>query len=354
MKPPRSPRIALRRAVLRLPPYQPPVEGRAGRIRLDFNENTVGCSPAVLRALSRVSPEQLAMYPEYHAATSRLARHFRVPPSMLLLSNGVDDALRILVDTFVEPRSHVLIAEPTFDMYRFYAELAGARVVAEHFDAEMRFPLARILSALRRSPRILFLANPNNPTGTLLQRSDLRRILRAATRTLVVLDEAYFEYSGVSVLPWVRRSGNLVVLRTFSKAAGLAGLRLGCVFARAEHIEAMQRASSPFPVNAAALIAAEAALGDAKFTCRYVREVLASREELARGLARLGVKTYPSATNFILADFGPRAGRIVRALKRQGILIRERGDFSRPGFVRITAGTRQHTRRLLRALEALL
>lgn len=353
MKPRRPPRIALRRAALRLPPYHPPVEGRIGKIRLDFNENTVGCSPAVLRALARMTPEQFAMYPEYQAATARLARHFRVPPSMLLLSNGVDDALRILVDTFVEPRSHVLVAEPTFNMYRFYAELAGARVAAERYDAEMRFPLARILAALRRSPRILFLANPNNPTGTLLGRSELRRILRAATRTLVVVDEAYFEFSSVTLLPWVRRNANLVVLRTFSKATGLAGLRLGCVFARAEHIEAMQRASSPFPVNAAALVAAEAALRDATFTRRYVREVLASRAELARGLARLGVKSFPSAGNFLLADFGPRVRRVVRALEKQGILIRERGDFPRPGFARITAGTRQDTRRLLRALEGL-
>jgi histidinol-phosphate aminotransferase len=346
--------IPVRRAVLGLAPYNAPSEGRAGKLRLDFNENTVGCSPAVLRALSRMTGEQMAMYPEYQATTRRLARFFRVRPDEILLTNGIDDALHLISDTFIERGDSVLLAEPTFDMYRFFAELAGARVIALRYDEEMRFPIAGVLRELRRSPRVLYIANPSNPTGTLVQPAALRRILRAASRTLVLVDEAYFDFSGLTVLSWIRRCPNLMVSRTFSKSAGLAALRLGCVFARPEILSVMRRASTPYPVNTAALVAAEASICDTRFVRKYAREVLRSRVLLEKGLTRLGARIYPSAANFVLADFGPGAHCMVLALERKGILVRERKDFPREGFVRISAGTRADTRRLLRAIQEIL
>jgi len=346
------PVIPVRPVVGRLAPYLAPQEGRAGKLRLDFNENTIGCSPAALRALRRMTSEQLAIYPEYEAAKRRLARHFAVRPSEMLFTNGVDDALRLLMDTFVEPGSAVLLPEPTFTMYRFYAEIAGARVVAARYDAGMRFPLEEILRELRRSPRLLCLANPNNPTATLLDEAALARILDAAPRTLVLVDEAYYEFSGVTILPWIRRRANLVVSRTFSKAVGLAGLRLGALFARADLADAMRRACTPFPVNTAALVAAEAALQDRRFLQRYVRQVKESRWHLAQGLETLGARVFPSAANFLLVDFGPGGGRLVRRLARRKILVRDRsGEFGRDGFVRVTVGTPAQTRVLLRAIE---
>ena len=346
------PVISVREVVKRLAPYVAPEEGRAGKLRLDFNENTIGCSPSALRALRRMTSEQLAIYPEYEAAKRRLARHFAVRPSEMLFTNGVDDALRLLMDTFVEPGSTVLLPEPTFTMYRFYAEIAGARVVAERFDADMRFPLQPILRALRRSPRLLCLANPNNPTATLLDQAALARILDAAPRTLVLVDEAYYEFSGVTVLPWIRRRANLIVSRTFSKAVGLAGLRLGTLFACAELADAMRRACTPFPVNTAALVAAEAAMRDRRFLQRYVRQVKESRWHLAQGLERLGARVFPSAANFLLVDFGPGGGRLVRRLAKRKILLRDRaGELGRDGFVRVTVGTPAQTRVLLRAIE---
>ena len=350
-----SRRIAVRRAVERMRAYHPPLEGRSRKLRLDFNENTIGCSLAVCRALAGLTPDQVAMYPEYKAAGRRLARHFRVRPEELLLTNGTDDALRLIVDTFVEPDSAIVLVEPTFAMYRFYAELAGARIVALRYDRAMRFPLERVLRALRRvRPRVLFLANPNNPTGTLLEPPALRRILGAASHTLVVVDEAYYEFSGVTVLPWIRRLSNLVVTRTFSKAAGLAGLRLGCVFANRRIAAGLRKAHSPYPVNAAALAAGEAAARDGRSTERYAQEVRRSKRELETALARLGVSHYRGAANFVLADFGRRAPALLGALRRRGILLRDRrSDFGRVGYVRITAGTREQTRRLVEAIEKL-
>jgi histidinol-phosphate aminotransferase len=352
------PKIPVRRAVLALAPYDAPEEGRAGKLRLDFNENTVGCSPTVLRALSRMTPEQMAIYPEYQVTTRRLARFFHVRPEEIHLTNGIDDALHLIADTFINDGNSVLVAEPTFDMYRFFAELAGARVIALRYDDEMKFPVADVLRELRRpprrKPRVLYIANPNNPTGTLVQPKDLRRILRAASRTLVLVDEAYFDFSGFTILPWIRQYPNLLVARTFSKSAGLAALRLGCLFAKPEILSAMRRACTPYPVNTAALVAAEASIRDARFLRNYTREVLQSRALLEKGLVRLGARIYPSEANFVLADFGPGAHRMVRALERKGILVRERKDFPREGFVRISAGTRADTRRLLRAIEEIL
>jgi histidinol-phosphate aminotransferase len=352
------PKIPVRRAVLAMAPYGAPEEGRARKLRLDFNENTVGCSPAVLRALSRMTAEQMAIYPEYQKTTRRLARFFRVRPEEMHLTNGIDDALHLIADTFIEDGDSVLVAEPTFDMYRFFSELAGARVTALRYDDEMKFPVADVLRELRGSspsiPRVLFIANPNNPTGTLVQPEDLRRILRAASRTLVLVDEAYFDFSGLTILSWIRQHSNLLVARTFSKAAGLAALRLGCLFAKPEILSVMRGACTPYPVNTAALVAAEASIRDARFLRNYTREVLQSRALLEEGLTRLGARVYPSAANFVLVDFGPGAHRLVCALERKGILVRERKDFPREGFVRISAGTRADTRRLLRAIEEIL
>jgi histidinol-phosphate aminotransferase len=352
------PKIPVRKAVLGLAPYNAPEEGRAKKLRLDFNENTVGCSPTVLRALSRITAEEMAIYPEYQETTKRLARFFGVRPAEMHLTNGIDDALHLIADTFIEDGDSVLVVEPTFDMYRFFAELAGARVVALRYDNEMRFPVDAVVRALRqppkRCPRVLYIANPNNPTGTLVRRDELQRILRAASRTLVLVDEAYFDFSGLTILSWIRRYRNLLVARTFSKSAGLAALRVGCLFGKPEILAAMRRACTPYPVNTAALVAAEAAIRDPGFIRKYTREVLQSRAMLEKGLIRLGARIYPSSANFVLADFGPVAKRLVRALERKRILVRGRRDFPREGFVRISAGTRTDTRRVLRAMEGIL
>jgi len=347
--------ISVRRAVERMRPYHPPLEGRTNKLRLDFNENPIGCSPAVRRALAKLSAASISAYPEQETARRKAARYFGVRPEELLLTNGTDEALSLVVNTFVESGDRVLFVEPTYAMYRFYSELAGARVIAPRYDAEMRFPWNDVLAELRKSPRVFFLPNPNSPTGNLLSQGELQRILKAARRTMVVIDEAYFEFSGVTVIPWIRRHKNLIVTRTFSKTAGMAGLRLGCIFANPELAATMRKAQSPYPVNVAALAAAEAAMRDRGFLARTVREVRRGRRTLEHGLARLGVKSFPSAGNFLLVHFGARSKQIVAALERKGILIRDRSsDFGGEGYVRITLGTLAQTGRLLRELENIL
>jgi histidinol-phosphate aminotransferase len=347
--------IPVRSAVARMLPYHPPLEGRDGKLRLDFNENTTGCSPLVRRALRDLTSAAVSMYPEQDTVRRELARFFGVQVDALLLTNGTDEALHLIVDTFIEPNDTVLLVEPTFAMYRFYSELAGARIQALRYDAAMQFPMSALLAALRKSPRVFFLANPNNPTGSVLRPRELRRILKAATNTLVVVDEAYFEFSGITILPWIRRHSNLVVTRTFSKAAGLAGLRLGCIFANQSIAEYFRKAQSPYPVNVAALAAARATIRDRAFLRNTLRAFRRSRKELERGLSELGIPFFPSAANFVLLFLGSSAKEVVASLARQGILIRDRcGDFGGQGYVRITFGTLSQTRRVLRRLKEIL
>jgi histidinol-phosphate aminotransferase len=343
--------LPIRRAILERRTYEAPAEGRSNKLRLDFNENTSGCSPEVKRALTELTAKQIAMYPEYRAPTTRLARYFGVRPQELLLANGGDDALRVFFDAFVDPRSSVLICEPTFPMYRYYAEIYGSGITVTHYTSEMQFPLEAVLAALRKKPRVLFIANPNNPTGTLLQPEAIRKILNAATHTAVVLDEAYAEFSGVTVVPWIREYPQLFVARTFSKVAGLAALRLGAVIACEDSLSLVRRAMPPFPVNLAALVAAEAAIGDRATMRCYVNEVKRERVRLATELETLGVRTYPSAGNFLLANFGLSGPALFRRLEKQGMLLRDRGKDMGPGFVRITIGTRSEMRRLLQAIR---
>jgi len=340
-------RLPVRAAILKRKTYEAPAEGRAGKIRLDFNENTAGCGPAIIRALARVTPQQFAMYPEYQAPTARIARHLGVHREELLLTNGGDDALRVFFDTFVEPRSHILICEPTFPMYRYYAEIAAARIETCRYDARQRFPLNEVLTALRRKPRVFFLANPNNPTGTLVPPAALRTILKVARDTVVVFDEAYADFSGFSAVPWIHRYPNLFVARTFSKAAGLAALRLGAVIAAKDSLAFIRRAMPPFPVNIAALVAAEAALGERQTIRTFVRGIQRTRDSFAAALHKLGVTTFPSAGNFLLANFGASGPALFSTLERKGILLRDRTKDMGPGFVRITIGTASEMKTLL-------
>jgi histidinol-phosphate aminotransferase len=343
-------RLPVRKAILLRRTYEAPAEGRRGKIRLDFNENTNGCSEAARKALARLSAKEIATYPEYAEPTRKVARYFDVRPDELLLTNGGDDALRVFFDTFVEPGSHILICEPTFPMYRYYAEIAGARVEVLQYGRNMEFPFAEALAALRKRPRLFFLANPNNPTGTIVNSADILKLLRATAHTVVVLDEAYAEFAVETAVPWVRPYPHLFVARTFSKAEGLAGLRLGAVIGQRDSLALVRRAMPPYPVNIAALAAAVAAIEERKTIARYVRDVKKLRSWLTRELEKRNVLVFPSSANFLLADFGQAGPAFFRRLARHNVLVRERSKDLGPGFARITIGTEAELKKLLKIL----
>ena len=351
---PRLPKGAVRprEAVLRMAPYSPPTAGRAGKLRLDFNENTVGCSPRVTAAIcAGLNPAQMSVYPEYGDARREIAAHFRVEPEQFVFTNGTDEAIQVVVNTYVDDGNDVLLLKPSYAMYRFYAQVAGASIREIPYErGTLEFPLTDLLDAIRPETRAILIANPNNPTGTGVALPAIERILRRARKAVVLIDEAYYEFSGVTALGLIGQFPNLFVSRTFSKVYGMAAMRLGCLFSQAVNVGFLHKAQSPYSVNTLAIMAAQEAIRDTAYIESYVAEVLAARELLCVGLEKLGIRYTPSSANFVLVNAGRRAIEIRDCLRARGILVRDRG-YEIAGAVRITVGTREQTRRLLAELE---
>jgi histidinol-phosphate aminotransferase len=344
-----------RPAIAGMTPYSPPTGGREDLLRLDFNENTVGCSPKVTEFLRNgFSPARLSTYPEYAEARHELATFFGVDEQELVLTNGTDEAIQLVVNTYLDEGQECLLMRPAYAMYRFYAEVAGADIDELDFNPEtLEFPLDQLLETISPSTRAIMLANPNNPTGGGISRSAIEQILQRASHAMVLIDEAYFEFSGVTVLPLIRNYSNLLVSRTFSKVYGLAGLRVGCLFSQAGNTASLRRGQSPYSVNSVGIGAARVAIQDQDFITRYVTEVLAARELTEVGLESLGLRTFQSQGNFLLIEFGDRSRHVVEQLRARGILVRDRGH-EIPGSVRVTIGTREQMTRFLTALNEVL
>ncbi len=335
--------------------YSPPTDGRRGMLRLDFNENTKGCSEKVIQALKEITADEISAYPEYGKFTSKLAEYLEVNEKELLLTNGSDEAIKLTMDVFIEKGEEVLIPEPTFRLFGIYAQIAGAKISKISYKEDLSFPTDEILEKLDENPKMLVLVNPNNPTGTAIYENDLLKIIDKAKNTVVLLDEAYYQYYGKSAKEKIRQYPNLIILQTFSKAFGLAGLRMGYIIANSKTISLMKKAASPYSVNAVAMKAAEAAMLDTEFIQEYVKEVKKNREAMVKELNDLGVETFPSEANFILAKFGKKAETVRERLLEKSILVRDAGKYPMlEGCLRITIGTTEQCKTSLREIKSAL
>ena len=341
-----------RDAVVRMAPYSPPTAGREGKLRLDFNENTVGCAPAVVQALNAaVTQERLTIYPEYEATRAALSQFFGVPEPQFLLTNGTDEAIQALVNTYVDDEQDTIVLTPSYAMYRFYAEVAGARVVdLPYRTADLAFPLDELLARITPATRAILIANPNNPTGTGIGLEAIETILRNAPTAAVLIDEAYFEFCRVTALPLLDKYPNLFVSRTFSKAYGLAGLRIGCLFSQEENVRFLHKAQSPYSVNVLAAVAARAGVADSAFVKDFVRQALLARDLLYHGFEKRGIRFYRSQGNFVLFHAGDKSIAIRDGLRDCGVLVRDR-SYEIEGCVRVTAGTPAQVQRFFAALD---
>jgi len=344
-----------RSAVLKMAPYSPPTAGRAGKLRLDFNENTVGASPRVVAFLkSRLSSEALSVYPEYVETKPVLARFFGVDASEFILTNGTDEAIQVLVNTYIDDGEQVIILHPSYAMYRFYSEVAGAEIrELSYREHDLSFPLEELLASIAPSTRAILISNPNNPTGAGICLSGIEKILEAAPRAAILIDEAYYEFSGVTALPLLAAYPNLFVSRTFSKVYGMAAMRVGCLFSQAANVAFLHKAQSPYSVNTLAAQAVCAAVEDTEYVRNYVKEALEAREILYRGFERLGVSFFCSQGNFVLFRVGSRSIEIRDKLRERGVLVRDR-SYEVAGCIRVTAGTTRQANRFLEELEKLL
>ncbi|MEO6212255.1 MAG: histidinol-phosphate transaminase [Vicinamibacterales bacterium] len=331
-------------------------------LRLHLNENTAGCSTAVLDALRRITCHEAAFYPDYAAATAACARHLRVAEPNLLLTNGLDEG--ILAASVLALRGgggerpfEAIVVVPAFDMYASRADAVGGRVVEIPCGDGFAFPLDTVLRALNGRTRIVFLTNPNNPTGIAIPRDSIMTIAEAAPGATVFVDEAYADFSGTSLLrdDAYARYRNVVIGRTFAKAFGLAGLRVGALIGTAERIAGLRRIVPPYSLNVAAAVALPAALADTAHYESYLTQTRASKELLYAALDALEVRYWRSDANFVLANFSDDRRRVLDGLTARGVHVRDRSaDHGCAGCLRITTGVLDHTRAAIKGIEEIM
>jgi histidinol-phosphate aminotransferase len=346
--------LEAREAVKKLHAYRPPLAGRQG-LRLDFNESTIGCSPRVLARLRSLDAETLARYPEREPRESEVGDFLGLDRAQVLLTNGVDEAIHLLCSTYLEPGDEAIIVVPTFAMYAIFAQAEGARLVQVLSGENFAFPLEEVLSRISERTRLIAVANPNNPTGVAVACDILLRVARAAPQAAVLVDEAYFEFHQETILNHTARPSNLFVARTFSKAYGLAGLRLGILAGDSAQMAMVRRSASLYNVNAVALAVLPDALRDQEYVKNYVAEVQHGRGLLERELQTLGLEYWSSRANFVLVRVGPAHTEFIQALRTRGILVRDRNsDPGCEGCVRLTVGSGEDMRTLIDALRGVI
>ena len=331
--------------------YHPPL-GSRDALRLDFNENTLECSPKVREALAQITAGALTRYPEREPVEAQVAAHLGLAPHQVALTNGVDEAIHVLFETFLEAGDELLLPVPTYTMYEVYASATDAKVVAVQAADDMQFPFDRLLAAVSPRTKIIAIANPNSPSGTVATREQLLALARRAPQAVLFVDEAYFHFYGETMMDLVGTVPNLVVARTFSKAYGLAGLRIGVLAGPVELMRWVRRVLSPYSVNSIALACLAPALEDTAYLDWYVSEVTAARAEFEAALDAAGVRRWPSRANFVLVEIGARHAEFVRLMRTEGVLVRDRSsDPGCNGRVRITIGTRDQMKNAILALE---
>ncbi len=331
-------------------------------LRLHLNENTAGCSPAVVAAVQALTRQDLATYPDYDAASRACAAFLGVTTESLVLTNGLDEGILALAvaelrNGPVETPFEAIVVVPAFDMYAACSDAAGGRVVEVPLEPGFAFPLDRVLERINGRTRIVWLTNPNNPTGQIIPRGAIARIAESAPDVVVMVDEAYADFAGETLIggPLLAARRNIIVGRTFAKAHGLAGLRIGALVGHPGVLAAARRVVPPYSVNACVAAALPVALGDTGYFRWYLDQVAESKALLYRALDERGIHYWKSAANFVLARFDGDTAPLVRALAARGVHVRDRsGDPGCDSCLRITAGVVEHTRALIAALGASL
>jgi histidinol-phosphate aminotransferase len=334
--------------------YHPPL-GSRNALRLDFNENTLECSPKVREALAQISVGSLTRYPEREPVEAIVAAHLGLKPEQVALTNGVDEAIHVLFEAFLDAGDELLLPVPTYTMYEVYASATDARVVAVQAGDDLDFPFDRLNAAITPKTKVIAIANPNSPSGSAATRAQLLELAQRAPHAVLLVDEAYYHFCGETVMDLVGTVPNLIVARTFSKAYGLAGLRLGLLAGPVELVRWIRRVLSPYSVNSIALACLPPALGDTAYLNWYVNEVLNARSDFEAALDAARVPRWPSRTNFILVEIGAKHAEFVRLMRAAGVLVRDRSnDPGCDGRVRITIGTREQMKHAITALNTAL
>jgi len=325
-----------RQCLLTLPEYRTPVSIPPLELRLDLNESTTGCSPRVLEKIKAMDAKKLALYAPRDAGEQMVGAIVGRPPAQLLLTNGGDEAIDIFCRGYLEPETEAIIITPAFSMYEIFVQATGAKIINVPMGPDYTFPEEEVIAAINPATRAIFITNPHNPSGAAIQSNTIMKILNAAPDAAVLVDEAYYEFYGQTMMDTVGKIPNLFVLRTFSKAYGLAGVRIGVLAGASNHMAVLRRLPSPFNVNTFALECLQAALSDRKFVSDYVAQVKETRDWFTKEMDELGFTVYPSSANFVLVNFGQLKDKVLEQMTQWGIALRDRPDCE--GCVRITIG----------------
>jgi histidinol-phosphate aminotransferase len=343
-----------RKAVLQMPEYHPPLAGREA-LRLDFNENTFEPSPRVIERLHAITAEGLTKYPEREPIERIVAAHFGLRSEQVLLTNGVDEAIHLMCATFLEAEDEALVWTPSFFMYDVSVQMMTPNLRKVQSDATLMFPFERFMAAITERTKLIIVASPNNPTGAVVSREHLLAIAKAAPHAVLMVDEAYYHFHGESTISDLATVPNLIVARTFSKAYGLANLRIGMLAGNATLLRYVRKVSSPYNVNGVALDCLPVAIADEDYLAWYTEQVRVGRERMMEGLRELEVPFFRSHANFVLMNIGSKHKELMTAMRARGVLLRDRSaDPGCEGFVRITIGLEEHVGRGLAALRSSL
>ena len=331
--------------------YAPPPEGRRGFVRLDFNENTLGPPCRILESDS----DTVSMYPEYGSLTKAMAAHWHLNAENVLPTNGSDEAIATVAWTFIEPgRDTAVIARPNFPLIRHYLQIAGARLNEVPLNNDLQYDTAALETMMGQCPKLVFLASPDNPSGATIESGAVHTWCQRHTNTLFVIDEAYAEYSDSSVLPLVKTCRNLLVLRSFSKAWGIAGLRLGAILGDETLIEYLRRVRSPYSVNSYAVRYALELLANPESAANDACEALRRKRLLVAALREVNYTVHDCPSNFFLIRIDADAANWCEELRKRGILVRDRSQIpGLPGMVRVSVGSEEENARLLGVLRDL-
>ncbi len=324
-------------------------------LKLDWNESTIPPSPKVAEAIQEFMARggNLNWYPDLHAArlVEALAEYTGRQRDQILVTNGSDDALDLLCKTYLDPEERVLLPYPTYTHFLVYAGARGVRFDPVTYEDPFVGQIDRIINGLTPWTKLIYLVNPNNPTGVLFSPDEVERLLQVAPQTLVVVDEAYFEFAGATVAPLTDRYPNLVVTRTFSKSFGIAGLRVGYIVAHPAAVRDLRRVHNPKSVNVMGQIAARAAVQDREYLQAYLDAVDQSKRFLVRSLRERGYEARSTAANWILVRV-PNPRVFCASLAEEGVYVRNRSSFPQlNGYVRISVGTRPQMEALLDRID---
>ncbi|MBU7014990.1 MAG: histidinol-phosphate aminotransferase family protein [Theionarchaea archaeon] len=327
-----------RRGVEQVSRFKISTEPRANKVLLDFNESSKGCSPLVLKALHSLEMSDVSRYPDYDILSCKIAEYHHINPDFVFLTNGAEEGIRCVMDAYVDRGDTVVMASPTFGMMKILAQLREASVNEIPYSEDLSFPLDKFLDCIASGASLVVLVNPDSPTGTLLKEREVLRILEASPESIVLIDEVYADFAETTSVPLVNEYSNLIITRSFSKAFGLAGLRLGYVVSQPRNLEQLSKVRLPFSVSSLAVIAGLAALDDIEYSQTIIQDVKEEKEFLYRELESMGIDVHMTHTNFISVNLNERCNDVYQGLLQRNILVKQLAGPLCGGWLRITVG----------------